>query len=213
MLCPANAHHHFVFDDIYSRCSDHFVAQSLPPPSKKLLSKQIVGLFHPEHFIIREHGERYSAYKNLKIRIPTSTNQSITVPDHCSGIITQNNELKVTCNREFIVNGRQLSCSVLFGVSKTSLSVNESNVPLNIHIPPSESTVAGMVFIMEQLKLCKGAPCDSSISECAHWTIMGNENTHEFWIRSGTCQKLLSVGSTVEFCKPCAEKLQRESKK
>ena len=120
------------FDDIYSRCSDYFVAQSLPPPSKNLLSKQIVGLFHPQHFIIREHGERYSAYKSLKIRIPTSTNQSITVLDHCSAIITQNNELKVTCNRKFIVNGRQLSCSVLFGVSKCRslfLSLNSGNHP------------------------------------------------------------------------------------
>ena len=176
------------------------MAQSLPPPSKNLLSKQIVGLFHAENFIIREHGERYSAYKNLAIRIPTSTNVSITVPSHCSAIITLSKELKVTCNREFIVNGRQLSCSVLFGVSKTYLNVNESTVCLNIHIPPSQSTVAGMVFLMEHVKICKGAPCDSSNSECEQWSIIGNENTYEFRKRSHTCQKLLSFSSKVKFC-------------
>ena len=83
---------------------------------------------------------------------------------------------------------------------------------LNIHIPPSQSTVAGMVFLMEHVKICKGAPCDSSNSECEQWSIIGNENTYEFRKRSHTCQRLLSFSSKVEFCEPCAQKLKRESK-
>ena len=200
------------FDDIFNRCSGYFVAQTLAPPTKSLLSKQIVTLFHTENVTLREKGDRYSAYKNLKFRAPMSNTESIIVPDHCSAITTKDNELKISCNREFIVNGKQLSCITLFGVNKTYLKVNDTPVSLNIHIQPCQETVAGMVFLMENLKLCKGAPCDALYSNCEKWATIINSTIYDYRKRSNTCPRFLSFGSKMEFCEPCVQKQKRDFK-
>ena len=86
------------------------MTHALPPPSTKLLSKQIVNLFNTENVTIRDRGDHYSAYKNLTYRAPMPTSDSITVPDNCPALLTEDYELNIICKREFIVNGTQLSC-------------------------------------------------------------------------------------------------------
>ena len=188
------------------------MTQALPPPSKNLLSKQIVNLFHTENVIIRDKGDRYSAYKNLTFRAPIPTRDSFIIPDHCSALTTEDNELKIICKREFIVNGTQLACSVLFGQNKTYLTVNETPVTLNIHIPPSQETIEGMVFLMENINICKGVPCDASCSNGEKWATILNTSMLDCRKRSNTCKKFLSFGSKIEFCEPCAQKQKRDMK-
>ena len=94
------------------------MAQALSLPSMKIFSKQIFNLFNTAKVTIRDFGDCYSAYKNLTFSAPMPTRDSLMVPDHCSALTTEDNEKIIICKREFIVNGTQLSCSLLFGQKK-----------------------------------------------------------------------------------------------
>ena len=83
--------------------------------------------------------------------------------------------------------------------------MNETPITLNTHIPPSQETVKGTVFLMENIKVFKGVQCDASCSACEKWVTIVNTTIFDYRKRSNTCKHFLSLGSKLEFCDPCAQ--------
>ena len=73
-----------------------------------------------------------------------------------------------------------------------------------------------MVYVMEQLKLCKGyestqTETKNSITE--KWSDVLDANTFEMRVRSPACKLLISFNSKVDHCQVCIEKFKREKKR
>ena len=64
--------------------------------------------------------------------------------------------------------------------------MNETLVTLKIHIPPSQETVEGMVFLMDNTNVCKGVPCDTSCSACEKWVNIVITTIFDYRKRSNT---------------------------
>ena len=80
-------------------------------------------MFNTESCMSYVKGERFGGYRNVVLKTASASNKTIRVPDHCSVNVKEDKELKATCKREFFVNSQPVSCSVLFGVTKTVLKV------------------------------------------------------------------------------------------
>ena len=58
--------------------------------------------------------------------------------------------------------------------------MNETQITLNIHIPPSQETVIGAAFLMENINVCKGVQCDASCSACEKWATIVNTTKFDY---------------------------------
>lgn len=192
-------------DEVHNRSTEDFQKVNLLPPSKIALSKLVYTLFGLHNTSKRDTKTKYIVYPKLKARQHNGSQKEITVPEHCS-IIKTPSSLTVECNREWLINGNVLTCSVMFSESDTQILVNRSEcVTLGFVLEISQSNVDGMIVFLERLKFCQGLAHSDDFTDChtEQWAMIHDEKLAEKRVKSESCQILVTFNNASDHCRLC----------
>lgn len=193
--------------DLYCKCQEYYNKNEILPPSKGLIAKLIPNLFNLHSTILYIKNQKYTVYNNLISRqTSVSENNKIFVPAHCVYKILPSYETEIICRREYIVNGKQLTCSVVFGVETTSINVRGERISLTFPIKLTQHNVNGIVFLLENLKFCKGIEVDEENAKdiTEKWSTILDE-TIQIRRRSKSCCNILNFNATIDHCELCSK--------
>lgn len=203
-------------DQIYAKCQENFRNINVTPPTKDLISKLITVLFDVERCFTFSHGERFYSYKGLVPKCQGNSEETIVIPERCTARRNENNELVVSYTTDYFINNEQIYYSVIYGHRITSLNVRGSCFPLRLHLSPTQSTIDGMIFIMENLKICKGIlAVEPNVNDDNNekWSKLQQQNIVEMRARHTNCKNILSFYSKNDYCSVCVEKERRSLKR
>lgn len=123
--------------------------------------------------------------------------------------MNENNQLVLSCDTGYIVNDEHVFASVTYAHSVSSLYVCGKVFPLNLLIIPTQSTIDGMIYILENLNICKGIQITDNRHGCEKWSNMRKNDFLETRIRHTNCKILLSFIFKNNFCSVCQKKENR----
>ena len=160
-------------------------------------------------------GQQYISYRGILPR--EDTEQTVLlIPGNCVAVTNECNDLEVTCWREHIIDGKCFKISAIFGNESTSIKLRDTRFPLSYVMNPVQSNIDGVVFVMENLRICQGykiTNAETSDGLTEKWTHIMNENQVEMRVRSKACKNILSFYSKVDHCQVCIEKYKRAKKR
>lgn len=182
-----------------------------------MISKLIPIIFKTTKCFLHEKGGPDVAYKGLAHRLEMSNSDTLKIPDNCPTAI-EDNELVVTCWREYVIEDQHLKLHTKFGSESTELIVRDVCFNLIFVLKPTHRYVDGMVYLMERLQLCKGylhipSTTESSASVIETWSHIIHKGDIEKRVRSQNCKVILSMYSKVDYCQVCMEKAKRSKKR
>ena len=198
-------------DWFYQQCQKYFNGKNIFPPSKNTVGKLIISMFQVDKCLVFEQSLSYSAYAGLIPRCELSDRGRIVVPEHCQASLNSDGELEIVCGREFLVNHKQISCSITFGKVCTQLIVRGITTPLNVHINPTQKSVDGLAFLLTNIPVCKGVPSTNlpDVYNREVWSEITCESQSEERVRVRSCKNVLSFCSKVGYCEPCGNTMRR----
>ena len=113
------------------------------------------------------------------------------------------------------MNGNHLKVDVLFGRDYTTLSCRGVSHNLSWGLRPCQSNIEGMVYIMENLKICKGFLVEEGVDGNMYevWVDVSDGGNKECRVRAHHCKIILSFCGTVDCCETCSKKSRRATKR
>ena len=207
-------------EDIMSKSDSFFKQQGQLPPTKVMLSKLVNSMFG----VYGKRQSKITFYPELRERIEIPDNSDpndtlLSIPENCDVECTDN-VLKVKLRKEYVINGENVVCSVEFRESKTVLFVHGKEIPLEILITPSPSSVKGLVRLLQDVKICKGMTdsesenmnIPSGIKE--KWLEIDGTTFNSLpRIRSQSCEVMMSWIGNSDACKACLNLVSTSNKR
>lgn len=116
--------------------------------------------------------------------------------------------LTIKCAREYYLNGVRLQCTATFAPNSTSIKILGHKVSLIIILEPNQETVNGIIFLLENLKFCKGMHLENvnvAIQSAVNQKLsfIYNEQQVDERICSKACEKINSWNFKHDFCGIC----------
>lgn len=174
-----------------------------------MLTKLIPRLFKTPRCSIYSGNKQYICYSGLSPRNDPEQVSVLDIPPHCAASINDHRNLEITCWREHVVNNQNLKLKVIFGPESTTIQLRNASFPLSFLLSPNQKNVDGMIFIIEQLKVCQGylsTELESAASIIENWSSVLDKEKSETRVRSPKCKNILSFYSKVDHCQVCLEK-------
>ncbi|KAK3593262.1 hypothetical protein CHS0354_012355 [Potamilus streckersoni] len=196
------------FQDIYNNAMEFFVPPHLTP-SKKMLSRMITSLFpESKRTVVFTDYVKYSCCIDLVERSKISTEDTpVLIPNECKAGKDSLGHLMITCPTLDVVNGKIVTCTLYFGKT-TCLMIRGASLKIHQQIDFTQNAVDGLVYLCENLKLCKGRRCDekylASENEVKEdWSRLYSKNEIDKRVRSGACKIIAPWTTREELCTVC----------
>jgi len=200
---------------MFEKCTAFFTKQQYLIPTKIMLGKLVSSVLKTYSVPKYMDNKKYVFFESLVERECPKSTMELKFPPHCQVKIV-NSVFTITCLREYVHNGRRLQCTAKFAPDCTSIEVLGHAIELNITLAPNQKNIEGIVFLLENLKFCKGIQKENVKLQSAvthTWSLIYDEKQCDERICSKTCEKIISWNSKNDFCYNCAQLVRKALKR